>query len=484
MEVNLESIVDNALETAAKIGAYQSEIFGARGKLLVLMVEKSIPSAMTNYVGGLAVRVATEKNIGFAYTTSFSPEMIQETIKSALENAKAKGEDKYFKGLPPETPTTDITPTYDKSTAELSLDDVIDFYEAVKNTIEEKKKKIALIGGGVIAGEVEVVLKNSLGAGKQGKATLVSTFLYSLATDEIPPAIIDTYEARNSIKEIDPNKLGEKLAEETLKAKRAKEINYSGKVPVIILPTALSSFLWVFSEEIIAPNVDRGSTPFKREKLGEKVASEEVSIIDNPRAQDCPWRTSRDDEGVPTKEVEIIRDGVLTSHLTDYYYATKWGVEPTGSCRRVGRWSFGWDPLVPPGVSPWWIEIKSKNQDTLENIISDIKEGFVIKSVMGIHQSDFTSGKFAVPAFGWYIRNGEIAHPVHNLMLSGTIPELLRGIRAISKETERTEYGDLPAVLVENLDVVASKSPLLYRIGLKLFNILLRIGIVKHPLFS
>lgn len=479
---SLENIVEQALRYAEELGAKQAEIFGARGRIVLLMIEKKVPSATVSYIGGVAVRIATENNVGFAHTTSFSQESIRETVRLALESAKAKGKDKYFKSLPPEMPTEHVEPIYDKETAQASLDDILGVYETVKNIVDGSGKKIMLIGGGAVAGEGEVFLKNSLGVERRDKRTVVGCYFYALATDEIPPAMAFVYDERSRIRDMNLEKLGEKLIEETVKAKRAKEMVFTGKSSVIILPQALSSFLWVFSEEISAPNVDRGSTPFKREKIGEKIASEEISVLDNPRSEDNPWRTSRDDEGIPTKEIEIIRDGVLISHLTDYYYATKWNTEPTGSCRRISRWGFTWNPFVYPTVAPWWIEIRSKNQDSLENIINDVKEGFIIKDVMGIHQSDFASGKFSVPANGWYVKNGEIAFPVHNIMISGTIPELLANIKVISKEKERTEYGDLPAVMTEKTHVVASKSPLKYRIGLKIFNVLLRLGVIKNPI--
>ncbi len=482
MSLSLYDAVDYALTYAEKIGAYQAEAFGARGKAVILNIEKGIPSITTSYISGIAVRVATKTNYGFSYTTSLSKEAIEFAVKTALEGAKAKGDDKYFKSLPEPLPATPITPFYDTRIAEITADEIMNLYEIVRNNVIASREKIMLIGGGMGAVSGETILKNSLGIEFNTKRTLFYCYLYCLSTDEIPPAVGFAVDVQDSLGKVKLDRLSDKVIEDTVKSKRAKEMDFVGKADIVIMPHALSSFLWVFSEEIAAHNVDRNNTPFKRDMIGNKIADENLSIIDNPRSPDCPWRTDRDDEGVPTKSIEIIRDGILKSFLTDWYYAKKWNVEPTGSCRRISAWSYGWNPFVRPTIAPSWIEIKHKNEIKYDEIISEIREGFVIKSVMGIHQSDFASGRFAVPASGWYIKNGEIKMALRSVMLAGTIPELLKNVKATSKEKERTNYGDLPSVHVQNVYVTARRSPFMYRFILRIINGLIRLGIIKSPI--
>ena len=482
MSLSLHDAIDYALTYAEKIGAYQAEIFGAQGKVILLNIEKGIPSIITSYISGIAVRATTRTNYGFSYTTSLSKEAIEFAVKSALESAKAKGDDKYFKSLPEALPTTPITPFYDKRIAEITGDEIMNLYEIVRNNVIASKEKIMLMGGGMAAISGETLLKNSLGIEFDAKRTLFYCYLYCLSTDEIPPAVGFVMDIQDSLGKVKLDKLSDKIIEDTIRSKRAKEIDFIGKTDIVIMPRALSGFLWVFSEEIAAHNVDRGNTPFKKDMIGTKIADENLSIIDNPRAPDCPWRTDRDDEGIPTKTVEIVRDGILKSFLTDWYFAKKWNVEPTGSCRRISPWSYGWNPFVRPTIAPSWIKIEHKNEAKFDEIISEIREGFVIKSIMGIHQSDFASGRFAIPASGWYVKNGEIKMALRNIMLSGTIPELLKNVKAISKEKERTNYGDLPSIYVKNVNIAARKSPFIYRLLLGIINALIRLRIMKSPI--
>ncbi|OYT51584.1 hypothetical protein B6U66_03715 [Candidatus Bathyarchaeota archaeon ex4484_135] len=476
--LDLREAVEHALRHGEKIGAYQVEALACRVKEVLLRVMKAIPSVSTNYTSGLAVRVTTRNNVGFAFTTSLRLSFIEDAVEKALANAKAKGRDEYFRSLPPpmETPELEVKP--DEHISAITKADLLNYYGTMKDIVEGSGKKVALVGGGMWAVDGAFVLANSLGISFEARRTIFSASAFGLARDEIPPAEGWESIVTDKLDEFSPEEMAEKVVEEVCDFKRAKEVELKGDLDLVFRPEAVSDMMWILTEAFRADNVDRGATPFGRDKIGQQVASEALSIFDDPRSPENPARASRDMEGVPTRRVALIERGVLKEHLTDYYYALKWGVQPTGSCTRP------WPRLVgaAPSVDHLFLQIRGKEEAPLEELIGDVKKGFLIRDVMGVHQSDFRSGRFSLPASGWLIEDGEVRKPVLRLMISGTMPELLNKVDLVSKERKKffgLTRGNFPALRARGVHVVAMKSPLRHRISMRIANLLARLGIIK-----
>ncbi|RLI08159.1 hypothetical protein DRO32_02725 [Candidatus Bathyarchaeota archaeon] len=476
--LGLREAVEHAIRHGEAIGAYQVEALACRARTVMLRVMKAIPSVSTSYTSGLAVRAATRENVGFAFTTSLRPEFIEDAVEKALASAKAKGRDEYFKSLPPAIETERLEVRADERIAGLGKEDLLEYYGTMRDVVEGSGKRIALVGGGMAAQDVVMVLGNSLGLSFEGRRVVFSASAFGLAKDEIPPAEGWESVVTDDLDEFSAEELAEKVVEEVCMFKRAKEVELKGDFDVIFRPEAASEMLWIFTEAMRAENVDRGATPFGRDKVGEQVASEALSIFDDPRSPENPVRMERDMEGIPTRRVALVEEGVLKEHLTDYYYAQKWGVEPTGSCTRP------WPRLVEaaPHVDHMFLQVRSREEKALEDLIGEVDKGFLIKDVMGVHQSDFRSGRFSLPASGWLVENGELRRPVLRLMMSGTMPDLLKKVDAISKERKRflaMTRGYFPALRARGVHVVATKSPLKHRIAMRIMSLLARLGLIK-----
>lgn len=163
-------------------------------------------------------------------------------------------------------------------------------------------------------------------------------------------------------------------------------------------------------------------------KLGEKVASETVTYVDDGTTPHG-WGSSRfDDEGAATERTVLIRDGVLESYMVDRWGSLVTGYRPTGSGRRedytYAPTSRMRNTFVLPGTTP------------KADLFSGVELGLYAKT-MGGGQVMPGSGEynFAVTE-GYMIRGGELAEPVRGAMLVGKGPESIKRIAAVSDDLE------------------------------------------------
>ncbi|HDI75326.1 MAG TPA: TldD/PmbA family protein [Thermoprotei archaeon] len=479
--MEFEKAVKYVLEKGEKLGAEQIEVCALRGKVTFLFVEKNRVNTAAEVISGISVRAVANKNWGFSYTLDFSEDALDQTIKSAISAAKAKGEDKYFESLPEPMKAEPLEKKIDERIIDYTPAQMIEFYDRVKRVLDEKK--ITVFFGMTASMYFNSIIANSLGLEHYDDVAGFGSMFYAGYVREIPPALGFAYKFVANLDEIIPEELGREVVKEVERAKGSKSIKYEGKTTIILEPTAVSNLMWIFVKEILADSVDRGATPFTRDRIGEKVASNILSIYDNVRSPKNPFASERDWEGVPTRRTAVIEKGELKSFLVDYYYARKWRIEPTGNAVKGGQGPLDYISR-PPSPGSFFLEVRGEREEPLDSIIADVKEGFLVREVMGVHMSDFSSGKFSVPAFGWYIKGGEVKYPVRNLMFSGTMPQLLKNTYAVSKEkkVEAGIIGEFPYIAVRDILVSASPPALKEKLGLSILNLLIKLGVVKSPL--
>jgi TldD protein len=164
---------------------------------------------------------------------------------------------------------------------------------------------------------------------------------------------------------------------------------------------------------------------FLANKIGEKVASEKVTLIDDGKFPNGFGTMKYDDEGVPTQKTVIIEKGVCKSFLHSRETAQHFGVNPTGNAR---AWNFEFDPIIR--MRNTYIET---GDHTLEELAEDIKEGFFLKGGLA-GQADF-NGEFM---FGTQeaikIKNGEFAESLRGVTISGNAFEVLKNVDAVGKD--------------------------------------------------
>ena len=166
-------------------------------------------------------------------------------------------------------------------------------------------------------------------------------------------------------------------------------------------------------------------------KLGEEIAGEGLTVVDDPTLPGKFGSYPYDDEGIKARRVEIIRDGVLVNYLNDRETAEYFGLEPNGHARAE---SYNHQPLVR--MSNTYVE---PGNWSFEEILGEVRQGLYMLGDKG-GEVDTANGTFTFGAkIGYIVENGEIRKTVRDVALSGKILDVLRNIRAIGNDT-RVEF--------------------------------------------
>ncbi|MEM0208165.1 MAG: metallopeptidase TldD-related protein, partial [Thermofilum sp.] len=169
-----------------------------------------------------------------------------------------------------------------------------------------------------------------------------------------------------------------------------------------------------------------GSSPLVG-RLGEKLASEQVTIVDSGYDERGGYVFLADDEGVPTRRTVLVEKGILKGYLHSRESAALTGMEPTGNGRAQ---SFEHDVIVR--MRNTFFEAGDWKE---EEIIADTKNGLLLDKPAGGQVEE--DGTFTFNArIGFIIENGEIKQPVRDVVLAGNILEMLRYIDAVGKNVE------------------------------------------------
>ncbi len=220
------------------------------------------------------------------------------------------------------------------------------------------------------------------------------------------------------------------------------------RLPVILDPWAAAAFLGVLASALSAEEVQKGRSLLSG-KIGEQVASEAVSLIDDGRLEDGPASAPFDDEGVPTGRMPVIEGGVLRGFLHNTRTARREGVRSTGNASRPSYKGV-------PGVAPSNLFLEPGQEDR-EAILRRAGTAVYVQEVSGVHSgANPVSGEFSVGATGLRVEGGALGEPLREMTIASTIPEVLRSLEAVGSDLRFFPGGGAigtPTLLVAEMSV-------------------------------
>lgn len=225
----------------------------------------------------------------------------------------------------------------------------------------------------------------------------------------------------------------------------------SGKdIPVLFSPVGFNgTFLPPLLSGFNGKNVATGSSPLI-DRWGEKMLDERISITDDPLHPMTPASRSMDDEGIPSRRIDFVRNGVVGEPFLDLQTAGEVGQDSTG----CGMRSIATTP------SPSTSYVTMEGGETPNDAMFDgIKQGILVEQLLGAGQGNELGGDFrANLSLGFLIEDGEIVGRVKDTMISGNVYETLNNVDKISEQPE-TVWGtrSLPWVLATGVEVAVSQ---------------------------
>jgi PmbA protein len=442
------SLAEAAVNFAVKKGADEAEVFIYQGLTTAVAIERGQIAKSSRIIDqGLGVRAIVNSAAGFAYTNVLGDKgAIEETALKALKSAKASKPDNDWKGLPPKKPFQHVKNTFDKSVLKLSADDLVKIASTMLEAAEKTDKRVFPIEGGVGASCLSRAVANSNGVLGFDSGTVVECNLATIAREkgEVTPVCFE-FNVERSYK-VDPEWVGKEAARLAVSALKAKRIE-TKNMKVVLAHFALQQLLYyTLMNAVKADYVQRNQSAFQG-KIGEKVASETVTIYDDGLLDGGLHTWKFDGEGVPQQKTLIIDKGVLRGFIYDNYTARKEGKESTGNASRAGY-------LSTPNVEPTNFHFIPGKKSPQE-LIDEIDEGLLVYSIQGAHSSNPASGEFSVVASpAWKIENGEIAHAARGVMLAGNVFQVIKNVSALANNERKIGPLVAPWILVENVKVI------------------------------
>ncbi len=433
-----------------KLGADEVEIQAQDSSEIESTIEMSQVSRVDLKKGfEIAIRVFIGKRTGSAFTNIPSKDATREALELAIAAAKATTEDEYSQSLPEPQRYQQMDGLWDDSVENADAAKVADVStQLVQKSTTEEPGLIAGYGG---TGSVMFVgaYANSKGVEHSERGTVAYTYLAGVAPTEtgMTPMVF-AFDVRRGT-DLDVDHVVREVVD-NIRIVKKTATGKTGKFKVVMHPNAYGQIMtYTLFESIRGDNVARGKSKIG-DKIGEKIGSDLITIVDDGTDLRGINASIADDEGVPRQRTPIIEKGVLRSFIWDNYWSRRMGVNSTGNAKRNKR-----QGLVEVSTSNIIIEPGTRDIDT---ILSEIDYGFYIRGVQGAHSSNPESGDFSIvgnPAI--LIESGKMVGAVHGLMVSGNIFDLLKQVDEVAKDQRNMQNLIAPEIVFSDVDIIAKE---------------------------
>jgi PmbA protein len=237
-----------------------------------------------------------------------------------------------------------------------------------------------------------------------------------------------------------PEKIGRTAGERAVKRLNPRKAN-TKKVPVVFDPRIAGTIVGHLASAINGSAIARGAS-FLKDKLGEQLFSNGITIVDDPLRKRGHRSHPFDSEGVAGQRRALIEDGRLTTWILDCATARELGMTTTGHASR--------SVSSTPSPSPSNLHLEP-GPLTPAQLIADIAEGFYVTDLIGVG-ANIVTGDYSRGATGFWIENGALTYPVSEVTIAGNLGEMFRALTPANDLKFR--YGtNAPTLRLEGLTV-------------------------------
>lgn len=394
---------------------------------------------------GAGLRIMVGRRTGASYTSDLSREGIDKLVRSAVELAEITTEDPHA-GLPEPEELGSLS-----GDLQLYSADVEGLDTGVKVDLAKRAEEAALSFDPRISNSEGAsfdthlgrhIFANSRGFSGEYRSSYCALGVAPVARsgDSMERDSWDTLS--RAFADLDaPESVGRTAAQRALRRLNPVKVE-TQKVPVVFEPRTARTLLDHIFDAVHGMSVYRHES-FLAGKLGEKVAAETVTVVDDGTIPGLFGSSPFDDEGVPSQRTVVIDKGVLKSYLMNTYAARKLGLKTTGNASR------GLTGNAGIGHGNFYVE---KGVQTPEQILAGISNGFYVTELMGFGVNTVT-GDYSRGAAGLWIRDGELAYAVSEVTIAGNLQEMLLGLEALGSDLEFRRSISAPTIKIGEMTV-------------------------------
>lgn len=394
----------------------------------------------------LALRVFAGRASAAASTSDLSRESLERVVDEATALAKITAEDPHA-GLPEPSTLVERVPDLDLEDRgdDLSPEDKTEIARRAEAAALESDPRITNSEGA----EYSDRRARYAYATSHGFAQGYSTTSFGISVAPIASRNGEMQRdywyssARKRTRLLDPAVVGRTAATRALRRLGARKMK-TVEVPVVFDPDTAASLVRSIAGAASGPSLYRRAS-FLLDRLGTKIASSAVTIVDDPLIPAALGSRPFDGEGLATRRSVLVGEGVLESYLLDTYSARKLGLESTHHAGRDGSGvsvSTSNLMLLPGKTSP-------------QEIIGSIANGFYVTELIGFGVNGVT-GDYSRGAVGLWIENGELAYPVEEVTVAGNLLEMLAAIDGVGDDLVLRDRTVAPTLRISRMVVAGT----------------------------
>ena len=423
------------LDLAKKLGATESSV----------VVSNSISETVnfrnekldeSNRSDNLAIGITTYigKKKSSISSSNLLKDNLETLIEKCIETTKNTPEDE-FNSLPDK----DLLATEIKD-----LDLYDDTHIKNENKIEYLKKleaaasndkKIINTESSFTEDKSNFILANSIGFSMGYTSSSFMASSVTVAKDDKSMERDYEYTSKCYLKDIqDAEELGKLAAEQTIRKLSPKKIG-SQKIAIIFDKRIAKGILSTLAGAISSSAISRG-TSFLKDKINQKIFSDEINIFDKPDILKGLGSRSFDSEGVKTNTLKLVERGVLKHYLMDTYNGKKLNIRSNGRCGGTSNLYF------------------DNGNISYKDLLSSNPRCLYITETIG-HGSNIVTGDYSVGATGFLIENGEFKYPINEITIAGNFKDMFQNI-TLANDLEFKYATNSPTMMIEGM-VVAGK---------------------------
>jgi PmbA protein len=431
----LRSIASDVLHHAAAQGASSAEVEVSEGFGQAVTVRHgAVETIEYNRDKGIGVTVYVGRQKGHASSADFSPAALEDTVRAALSIARYTAADECAGLADPDLLARD------PEDLDLHHPWPIDVETAIEMARNCEAAALAVDprignseGASVHTQESQFVYANSLGfmGGFPASRHSVSCSVVAGTGDDKQRddwySIARVPEALES-----PESVGRRAGERCVARLGSRKIPTT-QVPVLFEAPVAASLLGHFVAAASGGNLYRKAS-FLLDMLGKPVFAPHVTIRDIAHLPRGLASSAFDDEGVATQDRAVVEHGVLQGYFLGSYSARKLGLRSTGNAGGNHNLT-----AVPTGGD-------------FRSMLAELGTGLLVTELLG-HGINMVTGDYSRGAAGFWVENGEIAYPVHEVTVAGNLKDMFRGVVAIGSDIVSRSSRQCGSILIDRLTV-------------------------------
>jgi PmbA protein len=441
--MNHIELTEKLVKKCISLGADASEVYLETNRnLSVQILNKEIETIKEASSQGVGFRVFTGGRMGFSHCNDFRDRSLEDAILRAINFAKLSTPDEN-NVLPDDEGITEVADLFDpgiKAEAiEKKIKMALDLEKLAMNTPGITKSS----GAGYGEGESEIFVGNSNGILKSYKSSACSLGVSVVAEKGEQKNTGGEYCSRVFFSDLlSLEKIASAASGKALELLDPVMIN-TQKAAVIFDQDVVRSLFGGVIAALDGERVLQGAS-FLKDYLGRQFASPVITVSDDGTVNKSLGSAPFDGEGVPTRKIMLIENGVVKNFIYNTKAAKRAGVQSTGSASRSGFTSL-------PGIGTHKVFIQPGNYSP-EEIIANTEKGLLLREVTG-YGVDPVSGNFSGGAGGLWIVDGKIAHPVKGVTIAGRAVDILNSIDMTGNDIDMNRAYVAPTLRIAEMQI-------------------------------